>query len=161
MGQYTKLLQVNPSELTALTREELYNRFYTNDAGTGDNLIDLDKSLPGIQFLLTGSVNVDNAYLNLLVGEVLLPLEDERTGLIYRMLTPGETRKVDQLISAVEDSDLQKTYDPLVMLASNIYPNIWDNGKESYDYLYTNFLGLKNFISKAKLDSKAVIVMTT
>lgn len=161
MGQYTQLLQLKPSEVTYLKREELYKRFYPGDLATGDNLIDLDKSLPGIQFLLCGSVDSENLYQNLLNGEIILPSEDEEIGVIYRVLTPVEIEKIDGLLSAAQDSDLQQNYNPLIMMASNVYPDIWENETESYDYLYTHFRGLKSFISKAAHDSKVIVVMTT
>ncbi|PWN64133.1 DUF1877 family protein [Chryseobacterium viscerum] len=161
MGQYTQLLQLKPSELAGLKREELYIRFYPADGAAGDHLIDLDKSLPGIQFLLSGNVDSENPYQNLLNGEIIPPSEEEGTGVTYHILTPVEIEKLDRLLLAIDDSDFQQNYDPLVMMASNVYPDIWANGRESYDYLYTHFRGLKSFISKAAYDSNVIVVMTT
>jgi|GEM_PF-2034887 len=161
MGQYTKLLQLNPVELTGLKLEELYNRFYPNDTGSGDKLLDIDKSLPGIQFLLSGSAGADNPYQNLLKGKIVLLPQDEENGIIYQVLTHKEIEQLDELLSTVNDSILAQNFDPLVMMASDVYPNIWGYGKESYDYLHTCFLGLKKFISQAARDAKAIVIMTT
>lgn len=161
MGQYTKLLQLKPSELTSIKREELYTRFYPNNQVPQDSLIDLDKSLPGIQFLLSGSVDSESPYQNLLNSEIVLPSEDGEGGVTYRVLTPVEIEKADQLLGTLGDSDLKQNYNPLIMTASNVYPDIWENGTESYDYLYNHFLGLKSFMSKAARDSKVVVILTT
>ncbi|WP_413670090.1 DUF1877 family protein [Mucilaginibacter sp. Mucisp86] len=159
MGLYTKLFQLNPAELSDLHVEDFYPSFYLDEQAPKDQMLDLDKSLPGIKFLLSGSTDVQNPNQHLLIGKTI-QLADGDTNIICEVLMPDEIRKVNMFLSDAKVSDLKKNFDPPAMTALAIYPDIWDYGKESCDYLYTHFLALKKFISHAAQCGKAVVIMT-
>ncbi|PSK90801.1 DUF1877 family protein [Taibaiella chishuiensis] len=165
MGHYTKLLQLSPEKLAIENRQTLFSRFFRDSSETGnDSIIDIDKSREGILFLLKGSsesVNQEETYEKLFNGAVIdFPME-EGDEVVYHVLTPEEVREIKDSLIGVDITTLYKNYDPLVMMASGVYPDIWSYGKESYDYLHSYFIGLRNFIDKAAQESKAVVVVTT
>jgi len=84
-----------------------------------------------------------------------------QSGIIYQVLEPDEVEKINYLIAALEESTLEGNCDPLAMMLSDIYPGIWDYGKQSFVYLNTHFVGLKRFITHTAQHALAILLMTT
>ena len=160
MGMLGCFCQLTPQELSGIIADP--NRMDEDwFEGLGEKSeemhIDIDKAWNGIHFLLTGES---------WGGE--LPLADAISGgteisddLGYgppRYLTPGQVQKVSTALSAVRPEDLRRRFDPTRMKALEIYPDIWDEGEESLDYLLQYFESLREFYNNAASRGNAVLL---
>ncbi len=56
---------------------------------------------------------------------------------------------------------LRADFDPEAMAAADIYPDIWTNGTDEFDYLMSHFTGLRRFYRTAAANGQAVLVVIT
>lgn len=163
MGKYTRLLRLDPVELKGLNSGTLIERFFPEDRSVSE-FLDLDKSLEGIFFLLTRSAytpSVNSRYNILFDGKPFIPAIGGPVDLVFIEILPDEVKKLDDLLVKVELTSIRNNYDPLKMIANYVYPDIWEYGNESYDYLLTHFIGMKEFIASAALESQVILLLTT
>ncbi|MCD0488335.1 YfbM family protein [Pedobacter sp. MC2016-14] len=160
MSMIGYLLRVTPTELAEYLEESslLEDRIYgteTEDA----NLVDLDKAWEGIIFLLTGQslAEADHPLLSTLFSGQLI---DEEQDLGYgpaHYLTPEQVVEINKEISKIEVADLKQKFDPDKMGELGIYPEIWDEGDEAFDYLAEYFVNLKQAYSLAAENGEAIV----
>ena len=162
MGKYTRLLRIEILQVKELVNAELIERFYPKDLNR-PNLLDLDKSLEGIFFLLTGSAyspNINSGYGILFNGHPFVPADGVDPDAVFIEILPDKVQKLNALLVRIELSAIRNNYDPLKMMEACVYPEIWTNGNESYDYLVAHFTALREFIKKAATESQAILLLT-
>lgn len=119
----------------------------------GDKTLDIDKSWHGIHYLLTGTAYEGDEPLSLLImgGE---QIDDDG----HRILSPEQVMAIVAVLPMEES--LKTRFDPQRMTDLEIYPQIWDEGEESLDYLTANYVELAEFFRGAadRRDAVAVFI---
>lgn len=160
MSMIGNLLRVKNSELEEYLKDSslLEDRIYNNEA-ENENLVDLDKSWDGILFLLTGqsfATAEHNLVRVLFSGQII----DEEQDLGYgpaHYLTPEQVSELNNEISTITIADLKKKFDPEKMNKQEVYPTIWDEGDDAFDYVSNGFLELQDAFAKATKNGEAII----
>ncbi|MCB9261285.1 MAG: YfbM family protein [Flavobacteriales bacterium] len=155
------LLRVSNAELEEYINDssKLYGRIY-NDKGYEDpKLTDVEKAWAGILFLLTGK-NIDD--LDHPLAKVLFSgqLIDEDQDLGYgpaNYLTPIQVSEINAQISKISTEELKRSFDAKRMMTLEIYPTIWDEGDEAFEYLNEYFKALQQVYSDATKNGEAII----
>ncbi|MGJ1266633.1 YfbM family protein [Sphingobacterium spiritivorum] len=160
MSMIANLLRVTTSELEAYLKDSslLEDSIY-NDEADAENLVDIDKSWDGIIFLLTGqglATAKHNLVRILFSGQII----DEEQDLGYgpaHYLTAEQVAELNGEISAITIADLKQRFNPERMNELEIYPIIWDEGDDAFDYLADGFLTLQNVFADATKNEEAII----
>ncbi|MGJ1367117.1 YfbM family protein [Sphingobacterium spiritivorum] len=160
MSMIANLLRVTTSELEAYLKDSslLEDSIY-NDEADAENLIDIDKSWDGIIFLLTGqslATAKHNLVKILFSGQII----DEEQDLGYgpaHYLTAEQVAELNGEISTITIADLKQSFNPERMNELEVYPIIWDEGDDAFDYLADGFLTLQNVFADATKNKEAII----
>ena len=160
MSMIGNLLRVSKSELEDFLKDSslLENKIYDDETGNG-NLADIDKSWDGIIFLLTGqglATAEHNLVRVLFSGQII----DEEQDLGYgpaHYLTPEQVDELNNEISIITITDLKQKFNPEKMTELEVYPSIWDEGDDAFDYLADGFTTLQNVFASAAKNGEAVI----
>ncbi|KFF24637.1 hypothetical protein IW16_20195 [Chryseobacterium vrystaatense] len=161
MSMIGNLLRIKESELVAYLKDSslLRDRIYSEDANS-ENLVDIDKAWDGIIFLLTGR-NLFDAYDHplskiLFSGQII----DEEQDLGYgpaHYSTPEQVSELNSQISVITMDSLKPNFDPKKMTESDVYPSIWDEGDDAFDYLADGFSTVQKVYAEAAKNGEAVI----
>jgi len=160
MSMIGNILRVTNDELQAYLKDSshLESRIYSEE-DEDPNLIDIDKTWEGILFLLTGMnlAEADHPLAAVLFSGQLI---DEDQDLGYgpaHYNTPEQVKKLNKIISVLTEEDLKQRFDPDKMTSLGIYPEIWDEGNEAFEYLAENFVTVQKTYQKAAENSEAII----
>lgn len=160
MGMTGHLLRVSHEELDTYLADSslLEDRIYNSEA-QDEHLLDVDKAWEGIIFLLTGK-NIQTATSELVQiffsGDLIDEEQDLGMGPAH-YLTNEQVVNLNNQISSLTEADLKHKYDPNRMKELSVYPDIWDEGEEAFDYIYVNFVALQTFYSEAAKNGEAII----
>jgi hypothetical protein len=161
MSMIGNILRVTNDDLQAYLKDSslLESRIY-NEEDEDRNLTDIDKAWEGILFLLTGQnlAEADHPLAAVLFSGQLI---DEDQDLGYgpaHYNTPEQVTKLNELISVFKEEDLQQRFDPDKMTSLGIYPEIWDEGNEAFEYLAENFLDVRQTYEDAAKNGEAIII---
>lgn len=159
MSMIGNLLRVANSELQDYLGNSslLEERIYSN--GEDPNSIDIDKAWDGIVFLLTGQAvaSSEHPLVQVLFSEQLI---DEDQDLGYgpaHYLTPEQVDVLNNEIAGIDIKILRQKFDPPQMTELGVYPEIWEEGDEAFDYLTPYFLNLQQFYAVAAKNGEAII----
>jgi hypothetical protein len=160
MGMIGNLLRVTKSELEEYLKDSslLEDKIY-DDETENENLVDIDKSWDGIIFLLTGESFATSEH-NLLRVLFSGQLVDEEQDLGYgpaHYLTPEQVVELNNEISTITIADLKQNFNPEKMTKLEVYPTIWDDGDEAFDYVADGFLTVQNVFAEATKKGEAII----
>ena len=160
MSMIGNLLRVKKSELEDYLKDSslLENKIY-DDETENENLVDIDKSWDGIIFLLTGQsfATAENNLVRVLFSGQLI---DEEQDLGYgpaHYLTPEQVAELNNEISTITIADLKQKFNPKKMNELEVYPTIWDEGDDAFDYVADGFLTLQNVFADATKNEEAII----
>lgn len=160
MGMIGNLLRVTRSELEDYLKDSslLEDKIYDDETET-ENLTDIDKSWDGIIFLLTGQgvATAEHHLVRVLFSGQLI---DEEQDLGYgpaHYLTPEEVEELNHEISKITVADLKLKYNPEKMKALEVYPIIWDEGDDAFDYIADGFLQVQKAFADATNKREAII----
>lgn len=160
MGMIGHLIRLSHEELDTYLENSslLEDRIYNSDSQDEDSL-DVDKAWEGIIFLLTGQ-NLANATSELaqifFSGDLIDEEQDLGMGPAH-YLTAEQVSNLNKQIATLTEADLQQKYDPDKMKQLQIYPDIWDEGDDAFDYIYGSFVALQAFYSEAAQNGQAII----
>ncbi len=161
MSMIANLLRVTKTELESyLNDSSLLEAAIYNDEVENPKLVDLDKSWDGILFLLTGQnvAHTDHPLAKVLFSGQLI---DEEQDLGYgpaHYLTPEQVVELNDQIVNISVAALKAKYDPKKMTEIEVYPTIWDEGDESFDYLAEYFVNLQQAYAEATKNGEGMIV---
>ena len=160
MGMIGNLLRVTKSELEDYLKDSslLEDKIY-DDETENENLVDIDKSWDGIIFLLTGQsfANTEHNLVRVLFSGQLI---DEEQDLGYgpaHYLTPEQVAELNNEISKITIADLKQKFNPKKMTEQEVYPTIWDEGDDAFDYIADGFSTLQNVFADATKNGDAII----
>ncbi|MEM6274702.1 MAG: YfbM family protein [Myxococcota bacterium] len=161
MGMIGNLLRVSDANLNAFKADstKLEDTIHRARADESPELIDIDKTWDGIVFLLTGqSAQSTSHELSRVIFSGALVDEAQDLGMgPAHYLTPDEVRSLHDTIKNISTETLQERFDPQKMTELEVYPQIWDEGDEAFDYLKSNFLALIEFYGSAVREQQAII----
>lgn len=125
-----------------------------------DAELDLDKAWHGLHFLLSGQAwEVSKG-----AGEAILggePIGDDRGYGPACLYAPDLVREVAAGLNAVDGDELRRRFDPRALSAAEIYPEIWDEGDEAFEYLAAHYSDLCAFYRTAAAHGRAVLIAIT
>jgi hypothetical protein len=138
----------------------LYGDLDDDEAEMPEPELDLDKSWHGIHYLLTGTAwrIGEGAGAAILGGDEVG--QDGGYG-PARLLDPDAVRAIATALDALDVQTLRARFDPDAMAAADIYPAIWTNGTDEFDYLMTHFTELRRFYHAATVSGQAVLLGIT
>jgi hypothetical protein len=160
MSMIGNLLRVTNDELETYLKDSslLEDRIYNQDIEDA-SLIEIDKAWEGILFLLTGQslAEADHPLAAVLFSGQII---DENQDLGYgpaQYNTPEQVSKLNELISLLTVKELRQKFDPNMMTAEGIYPEIWDEGEEAFVYLIENFICVQQVYAEAVSKGESII----
>ena len=160
MSMIGNLLRVTKSELEEyLSNSSLLEDKIYDDENENENLVDIDKSWDGIIFLLTGQ-SLQTAEHNLVRVLFSGQLVDEEQDLGYgpaHYLTPEQVSDLNNEISSITIAELKGRFNPKKMNELDVYPTIWDEGDDAFEYVADGFSTLQNTFAKATRNGEAII----
>lgn len=154
------LLRVTKSELEEYLKDSslLEDKIYNDETGN-ENLVDIDKAWDGIIFLLTGQclATANHNLVKVLFSGQLINKEQDLGYGPAHYLTPEQVTELNNKISTITIVDLKEKFDPEKMNKLDVYPAIWDEGDDVFDYVADGFLTLQNVFAKATKNGEAII----
>jgi hypothetical protein len=152
------LLRVTKSELEEYLKDSslLEDKIYDDET---ENLVDIDKSWDGIIFLLTGqslATAEHNLVRVLFSGQLINEEQDLGYGPAH-YLTPEQVAELNNEISTIIIADLKEKFNPEKMNKLEVYPAIWDEGDDAFDYVADGFLTVQNVFADATKNGEAII----
>ncbi|MCA5004840.1 YfbM family protein [Sphingobacterium sp. WQ 366] len=154
------LLRVTKKELEDyLQNSTLLEDMIYDDETENENLVDIDKSWDGIIFLLTGEglATADHNLVRVLFSGQLI---DEDQDLGYgpaHYLTPELVAELNNEISKITIAELKQKFNPAKMTELEIYPTIWDEGDDAFEYIADGFLTMQKVFTDATKNGEAII----
>ena len=160
MSMIGNLLRVKNTELEAYLKDSslLENRIYS-DVGEDSNLLDIDKAWEGIVFLLTGQclAEADHPLLAVLFsGQMVDDDQDLGYGPAH-YLRPEQVVDLNNQIAIITVADLKQRYDAARMMELGVYPEIWEEDDEAFDYVAGYFTNVQQLYSDAARNHEAII----
>lgn len=159
MSMIGNLLRVTKSELEDYLEDSSLLEGKIYDEAAHENLFDIDKSWDGIIFLLTGE-SLANAQHNLVRVLFSGQIIDEEQDLGYgpaHYLTAEQVVELNNEISVITIADLKEKFNPQKMIELEVYPTIWDEGDDAFDYVVDGFLTVQNVFANATKNGEAII----
>ncbi|MFI7575644.1 DUF1877 family protein [Micromonospora sp. NPDC049497] len=74
---------------------------------------------------------------------------------------PADVRAIATALDALDVETLRARFDPGAVAAVDIYPAIWTNGDDKFDYLMSHFSELCRFYRAAAVNGQAVLLAIT
>lgn len=159
LAVYTTVSNDGLSELIKLNNNELFEACEEVQEEKESEVLDIDKIWDGLHFLLTGvsaSEPVPNNPLSEFVVGTSLFSEDEDAEFISYS-NKEDVKRILEAVKKINLSELKITFDPKTFSENEIYPNIWDDDKESlWIELETIFNNLLDFYEK-NADSNIIV----
>jgi hypothetical protein len=160
MSMIGNLLRVTESELEDYLKDSslLEDKIY-DDETENENLVDIDKSWDGIIFLLTGQslATAEHKLVRVLFSGQLIDAEQDLGYGPAHFLTPEQVAELNNEISPITSADLRQKFNPEKMTELEVYPIIWDEGDDAFEYLAEGFLTLQNVFADATKNGQAII----
>lgn len=163
MGMIANLIRVPESELAEILEDStiLENIVYADDDYGQENerVADIDKSWDGIIFLLTGHSiqNASHPLVNVLFSGQLIDEEQDMGYGPAHYLTSVQVKELNEQISGLTEEDLRKRFNPAEMKKQGVYPDIWDEGDDAFEYIYEGFISLQHTFITAAANNEAII----
>ncbi|GAB0155397.1 YfbM family protein [Chryseobacterium sp. Alg-005] len=154
------LLRVTKSELENYLKDSslLEDKIY-DDETENENLIDIDKSWDGIIYLLTGqsSATAEHNLVRVLFSGQLIDEEQDLGCGPAHYLTPEQVAELNNEISTITITDLKQKFNSEKMTEQEVYPTIWDERYDAFDYVANGFSTLQSVFANATKNGEAII----
>ena len=161
MGMIGNLLRVTNAELEAYLEDSslLEGKLYADEINEDEKFADIDKTWDGIIFLLTGqSLDTAEHHLTRILFSGQIIDEDQDLGLgPAHYLNSEEVFELNNEISKITIEGLKQNFNPEKMNELDIYPSIWNEGDDAFDYLVEGFLSVQHIFAEAAKNKEAMI----
>jgi Domain of unknown function (DUF1877) len=130
-----------------------------NSLDDSSEALSLEKSWHGLHYILTGDPVQGDPPLNfLLVGGTEVGDEDIGYG-PARIFDPTSVANIDNALSKFSETDLDARFDPAAMSVAEIYPNIWQEPRDSLRGEYAGYLEtLKAYVHRTAELGQALLI---
>ncbi|MEN2403109.1 YfbM family protein [Flavobacterium sp. MC2016-06] len=156
------LLRVKETQLEAYLQDSsiLEQNLSSEETPKEIEWLYIDKAWDGIIFLLTGK-NMPDAYdydlAQVLFSDQIVDTDqDLGYGPAY-YLRPEQVVDINNQISEISIEDLKEKYDPKKMAEIEVYPAIWSDETESFEYLSHYFIKIQKIYSDAVKNGEAIV----
>ncbi|HSA56100.1 MAG TPA: YfbM family protein [Gemmatimonadaceae bacterium] len=126
-----------------------------------DREIDIDKGWHGLHYLLTGTSGEGKEPACYMIKGGT-DLDDEGVG---RVLRPSQVQRFAAFLGALTREQVEQRYDPVRMLALEIYPEIWDRTSSAEEdpraWLIGCFEDVRSFVQRAAAAGDGVVIYTS
>jgi hypothetical protein len=124
--------------------------------------LDLDKEWHGTHHMLTGSAGATDSPLSLIIGDFEQVGEDNGYGPAW-YVPPARFHAFHEALSALDDAELRKRFDPNAMGAEQVYLGdvFQDEGDEAFDFLRERVNQLRSFAEKAATSGRGAFAVIT
>ena len=160
MSMIGNLLKVTNTELDEYLKNSslLEKRIYSDEANDSD-LLDIDKAWEGIIFLLTGQclAEADHPLVAVLFSGQMVDSDQDLGYGPAHYLRPHQVAELNDQIAAITVDDLKQRSDAAQMMELGVYPEIWEDDDEAFDYLSGYFTSVQQFYSDAASNQQAII----
>lgn len=160
MSMIGNLLRVTNTELDEYLKNSslLEKRIYSDEANDSD-LLDIDKAWEGIIFLLTGQclAEADHPLVAVLFSGQMVDSDQDFGYGPAHYLRPDQVAELNDQIAAITVDDLKQRYDAAQMMELGVYPEIWEDDDEAFDYISGYFTSVQQFYSDAARNQQAII----
>jgi hypothetical protein len=153
MGMTGTFIAVNEEQLKQIEQDN--DAFWDIDVSLDNEArLDIDKTWHAIHFLLTGTDYETDGPNGKIVfgGETLGDPEDA-----VDYLTPAQVKEAAQALSSLTLEQLRARYDPAKMTELDLYPAIWDDGDEAWEYVAEYYIMLRDFYARAAAADRFVV----
>jgi hypothetical protein len=157
MSMIGNFLQITPAQLQALVENptSVQALLYPDDGDRAES-IDIDKAWHGIHFMLTGEAWGGSAPLaNIVLGGTEIGGDVGYGPAHY--LTPEELRAAAEAVRELPPDEFARRFDAEKLSANQIYPEIWDEGDETLDYLRHYYETLRAYYLDAAAKGNAML----
>jgi hypothetical protein len=160
MSMIGNLLRVTNTELDEYLKNSslLEDRIYSDEADDAHSL-DIDKAWDGIVFLLTGQCLAEANHPLVAVlfsGQLVDDEQDLGYGPAHYLL-PNQVADLNSQIAPITTADLKQRYDAARMTESGVYPEVWEDDDEAFDYLAGYFTSVQQLYRDAAANGDAII----
>ncbi|MCE3226876.1 MAG: hypothetical protein K0S32_1427 [Bacteroidetes bacterium] len=157
MGMIGSYYRVSENEIKEFTgsRDALYEKL------PKERYTDVDKAWDGIFFVLTGKSSQDFDDVEGAMKWIVFPdneMDSGYEGSPYFYSTVTETQEVANALNKITNEEFKSRYNSKALTENDVYPGIWDEGDDALDYLFDNYISLKNFYNQAAAENQAMIV---
>ena len=124
-----------------------------------DDLIDLDKSWHGLHYFFTGTAWEGKEPENflLVMGDSIGNIEVGYGP--ARAITSDKLKIVHEYLATITETTLKERYNPDEIKDLDIYPDIYqDMNDDDWEYIFSYFQTLKNFINNTANDNSGIII---
>lgn len=146
-AQQIEALSANPESIQDFLEEETEE-------------VELEKAWHGLHYLLTGSAWEGDEPLCYLANGGTEIGEDLGYG-PARALSPAQVAAWNDALLTITTNELRQRFDPAALEQAQIYPSIWDEGDEAFDWLSEYLEILRSFLAQAKSAHKGALVYLT
>lgn len=160
MGMISNLMMVSKEELDSyLSDSELLSDRVYNNNDADAQYIEIDKAWDGILYLLTGQgfMSIDSPLVQIFFSGELVDEEQDFGYGPAHYLTPDKVSSLNDLIKDIDSLSLKANFNPSKMNELEIYPSIWDDGDEAFEYLQKGFEDVQQLFANAANQEKAII----
>ncbi len=158
MSMMYHLREITNNEAAKLTADpEQIEDFLDNSLGQSE--IDLEKAWHGIHYLLTGDASGgERPHCYLMDGGS--PVGDIDVGYGPAMLlSKDQVKEFSDALGKLSEEQLKERFDPEAMDKAGVYPGVWDEGDEAFEWLFEVIDSeLKPFFSTASQNGNSVLL---
>ena len=72
-------------------------------------------------------------------------------------MTPEQVEALNNEISTITITDLKQKFNPQKMTELGVYPTIWDEGEDAFDYIADGFSTVQTIFADATKNREAII----
>ncbi len=152
MGMIWVMARASDHEVAALRAdpESIYDFVYSEEAHTAGRSIDLDKEWHAVHFLLTGTADVVNGPLGLILGMFEEVGPDHGYGPAW-FIPAKAVCAFHTALSAHSDEEWARRYDAAAAVSDQVYlaEALADEGEEALGFLQADVARLRAFVSAA------------
>lgn len=158
MSMTQLVMRLSKANLDKVLADPDYFWTLRNEWRDTDKCVDIDKAWQGIHYLFT-----KNAWGGpkperwIIFGEHPIPKMESGYGQAH-YLNPSNVAEVWDVLSNVSEEDLKNRFDPQTFDKASIYPHIWHEGDQAFDYLMHFYRELKTLYQKAAEESEYVMM---
>lgn len=161
MSMIGNFLRVSQADFDSYLADSslLVAAIYNDNDEDNPNLTDIDKAWNGILFLLTGQglEEMDHPLSSVFFSGQLIDEEQDMGYGPAHYLTPTQVAALHEEISKITTAELKQRFDPQQMTTLGIYPDIWEEGDEAFNYLASYFADIQQVYKDATDNKEAII----
>ena len=158
MGVTCTMCRISPAELARASEDDVAAKLRYG----ADGCLDLDKAWDGIAWLISDERRRERMAMldpQTIETKALFPVETiEAVGGKIGYVDPKLVAKIAAVLAPIDEATLRKRFDAKAMRASDVYPEIWDDGDDALEYVLGHFEDMRELYRAAAAAGDCVLV---